>query len=84
MPDGANGDSRMSLHVRSLADCEALNKGVLSYERIVGRHFQSSADRLRAMAKLEHPGAGLEEKRAEEEEVGAGYERDVDIVPPAD
>ena len=39
-------------------------------------------DQLRAVAELQHPGAGLEEERAEEKEVVAAVERDLDARPP--
>src|SRR6188474_532645 len=45
---------------------------------------EAGADRLRAMAKLQDAGARLEEERAEEEEVVAADERDLDVGPPAE
>jgi hypothetical protein len=36
------------------------------------------------VAQLQHTGAGLEEERAEEEEVVAADERDLDLRPPGE
>ena len=45
------------------------------------RAAEAGADRLRAVAQLQHTGAGLEEERAQEEEVVAADERDLDVGP---